>query len=160
MNLVWKEHQGVNPFEAAAGDTTEYVVYLSEVENHSDEMVKSSIESCIEKSVSYLPKNVKDESRYMLFEWDVVYSILTIVVTDDAKEYDSPMVVKCCFSGLDDLTQAVQAKSENEWERYVNDYAEKVKYWIKDYLTTCPGFMNYSLVATFHCEDRSNCVLL
>lgn len=160
MNLVWKEQQRVSPLAAAVGDNAQHVIYLAEVESQSDEMVKSALESSIEKSVGFLSKNVKDESRYMLFEWDVACSMLTIVVTDDAKKVDSPIVVKCSFSGLDGALKVAKAKSEAEWERQVNDHAENVNYWLKDYLTTCPGFMNYSLVAAFHCKDRSSCVLL
>ncbi len=160
MSLTWKESKAVNPFEAAVGDVAEYIVHLSEFEEVDDSLVKSIVEECIEKSIAYFPVNIKDESLFFLCEWDCVYSMLTLVVTDDKKENDSPIVVKCCFTGLDAKFQKISQSSEDEWENTVNSYSQKVRDWIKDYLTTCSSFTSYSLVAAFHSEDRSASELL
>ncbi|VUD69059.1 hypothetical protein TDB9533_04423 [Thalassocella blandensis] len=155
MSLIWQEHKKVNPFEAAVGDLTERVVFLAECNEINDDPVKLAISECIDKSVELLYKNITDTSLYYLCEWDVVYSMLTIVVTDEPKENDSQYVVKCCFNALDVKFQEIQSSSEDNWEATVSQYADNLRSWIKDYLTTCPGFMNYSLVAAFHSEDRS-----
>jgi hypothetical protein len=82
----------------------------------------------------------------MLFEWDEDNASLSIVVSDAKKAHDSPQMVKCCFKAL----------SEN----MPSDYAENIHFWIRDYLTTCAGFMRYSLVAAFHTGNRNACTLL
>lgn len=160
MNLVWKEQKGASPFEAAAGDVTQYVIYLSEFDGVEDFSVKPIIEECIDKSISYFPSNINDESLFFLCEWDCVYSILTIVVTDDKKENDSPHIIKCCFNGIDKQFKNIRNSTEDRWQEAANSYSSKVKGWIKDYLTTCSGFMDYSLVAAFHSEERSASELL
>lgn len=107
-----------------------------------------------------LGQNIRSDSMYLLFEWDVVYSMLTIVVTDELKENDSEYVVKCCFEKLDERRNSDSGESEDDWENNVNEYASKVKYWIKDYLTTSSNFLGYSLVAAFHSETRDDAQIL
>ncbi len=158
MNLNWIQQEGVNPFEHLTGDTTEYIVHYSEFEGDSDEQIESAVHACIDKMSTLLDKNVHDDSMFLLFEWDVVYSILTIVVTDSAKQKDSSDVVKCSFTAIDSKMRGAEPGDEQELK--VNDLAENIQFWIKDYLPTCTTFLRYSLVAAFHRESRDKCSLL
>lgn len=106
--------------------------------------MKSAIEQCIEKACSLLASNIQDDSLYLLFEWFADTATLKVLVTDSSKTQDAPQVIRCQFIRL-----------ENDAE-----IAERVQYWIRDYLTTCASFMQYSLVAAFHFQGREHCVLL
>lgn len=158
MNLNWTVQKRRDPFAVAVGDTTEFVIHFAEFDGDSDEQVEAAINACIDRASALLDKNVHDNSMFLLFEWDPVYSILTIVVTDSSKERDSTDVVKCSFPAID--TKMQHFKPSDEWERKTNDYAEDIQFWIKDYLATCTSFLGYSLVAAFHKESRDKCVLL
>jgi len=159
ISLNWEERKpSANLFEEAAGTEREHVVYSAIFNEGKDKLIERAVQACIEKAVSFIPDNVTNESRYFLFEWDVVCSTLTIVVTDDSKENDSKIVVKCLMSVLDENTNT--NKSESAWSDKTAEYAQLVKYWIKDYLTTCSDFMKFSLVAVFHSESRENTELL
>ena len=160
MELSWAINNGKDPFAAAVGDHTQYTVHFSEFNGTSDNEVQQAINACVDRACELLEKNIRDDSRYLLFEWDVVYSILTIVVTDDAKEADSQYVVKCQFAAIDKKLTPENAQPDSEWESRVSEFAEDVQFWIKDYLTTCAPFLCYSLIAAFHRESRANCVLL
>lgn len=158
MDLNWIQQEGVNPFERLTGDTTEYLVHYTEFEGDSDEQVESAVHACIDKMSTLLDKNVHDDSMFLLFEWDVAYSTLTIVVTDSAKQKDSSDVVKCSFTAIDSKMRTVEPGDARELK--VNDLAENIQFWIKDYLPTCTTFLRYSLVAAFHRESRDKCSLL
>jgi len=79
---------------------------------------------------------IQDSSLYLLFEWNTDDTTLTIVVTDAEKKQDSNRIVRCAMVATDEEGAA--------------ETAEKIQYWIRDYLTTCDGFFAYSLVAIFH----------
>jgi len=156
MNLNWIQKEGAN--ERLTGDTAEYIVHCAEFDGTSDEQVESAVHACIDKMSTLLDKNVHDDSMFLLFEWDVVYSILTIAVTDSAKQKDSSDVVKCSFTAIDSKMRVVESSEARESK--VNELVENIQFWIKDYLPTCTTFLRYSLVATFHRESRENSLLL
>ncbi len=158
MSLIWEESRGINPFEAAVGDKRQYLVYIAFVDSKSDPDIRRSIEESLEKAISLIPYNIEDESRFFLCHWDVVYSVITIVVCDEVRENDSPNVVKCSFRSLDEVMSSIQP--EDKWENETDQYARKVKSWIKDYLVNNSQFMSYSLVAGFYTEDRDECEIL
>ena len=148
ISLDWEESKPtLNLFEETAGIEKEHVVYFAIFKEGNDKLIELAIQACIDKAIGFLLENVVDESRYLLFEWDVVSSTLTIVVTDDLRENDSRYVVKCLMSALDGEVNAIE-------------YASTIKYWIKDYLTTDSEFLKYSLVAVFHSKTRSKVELL
>lgn len=159
MHLNWIVNQTENPFESAVGDNAQYIVHLAEFTESDNEGVFKAIECCIDKAVSMLDSNIVEGSMYLLFEWDVVYSMLTIVVCDESKEMDSKHVVKCSFLGLD-TEMNNDDLSEDEWEAKVDEYAQGVKQFIADYLSTCSGFLKYSLIAAFHSESRDKSELV
>lgn len=159
MNLEWTETVSNNPYEAAVGLKKDFIVHLAEYPDREDDKIKLAIEGVVDKAVSLLEQNIVTESRYLLFEWDSVYSMLTVVVTDDTKENDSVHVVKCLFPALDEEMNTLEV-DEDEWEKVVDEYASSVKFWLKDYLSVCSNFFNYSLLAAFHNETREQCQLL
>ncbi|MFC1749891.1 hypothetical protein ACFL2V_13915 [Pseudomonadota bacterium] len=160
MKLDWKSSKSENPSEATAGDNTEYVVELAECNENSNELIFEALTQATDKALSLLSSNVKDSSRYFMFEWDVVYSILTIVVTDELKEKDSQAVVKLSMLGMDDVLMKLQAESEEAWESKAEEYSSMVRHHVRDYLTTSNEFLQYSLIAIFHDGTREDAVLL
>ena len=143
MDLMWTIENGGSPAGTTSEDSSERVIHSASLEATSDEKMQQGIDACIEKACGLLENNIQDDSRYMLFGWDVDTSTLTIVVTDDEKERDSRNVVQCHF-----IVTAKQLDPED------------IQFWIKDYLTTCAPFLRYSLIAAFHRESRVSCVLL
>lgn len=157
MNLNWKENKGANSLASSA---SEHVSHYSECTEISEDNIKAAIALCVEKAVSLLEVNAKDESMYLMFEWNTTDSELTIVVTDQTKQRDSDNIVQCHFSALNKTMSLDNFQSEEEWKSTVNEYAEDVEFWIRDYLTTCTSFLNYSLIAAFHCGNRNASKLL
>ena len=157
MNLNWKENKGSNPKAPATG---EHISHYSECTETSEDAIKAAIALCVEKAVSLLDVNLKDESMYLMFEWDNTDSELTIVVTDQTKQRDSDNIVKCHFTALNKTMALDNFQSEEEWKLAVNEYAEDVNFLIRDYLTTCTSFLKYSLIAAFHSGNRSASKLL
>ena len=151
---------GLSPLEAADDVKKEPVVYFAEFDEQSDDKIELAVQACIDKAIGFLLENVVDESRYLLFEWDVVSSTLTIVVTDDLRENDSRYVVKCLMSALDRKMNAMTGEDKAVCEKKAIEYASTIKYWVKDYLTTSSEFLKYSLVAVFHSKTRDKVELL
>ncbi len=153
MNLSWSQRNDVSRFDVTGSDKREYVVHFSECAGRDDEQIRGALNICVEKAISLLSINIHDDSMFLVFHWEAVLSELTVVVTNESKICDSKHAVKCLFSGLDSerLERLVQTGDE---------YAQQIKYWIKDYLTTCNSFLNYSLVAMFYSESRDACELL
>lgn len=132
MFLSWEQKQLVAESQESTGHVSDCVA-------QDEGGIRMALGECIEKSISLLQTNINNESLYLLFEWCASSSVLTIVVTDSSKKNDSQHVVKCTFTTLE---------------------SEDIQYWIRDYFTTCASFMNYSLVAAFHCNKRSESTLL
>jgi hypothetical protein len=157
IKLTWKE----NKLASRPSDTElsqERIEYSATLNERSDHLVEAAIQACIEKSVSFLSENIVDDSRYFLLEWDIALSALTIVVTDDTKTNDSKYSVKCHMSALgDEISKTVPETKKHDKEQELSDF---IKYFVKDYLTTCSAFMQFSLVAVFHNKTRERVELL
>ena len=117
--------------------------YALTAEGSDDETIKLVIAATIEKAVEFLHININDDSLFFLCEWHEEKNLLRIVVSDQQKQQDSEYCVQCQFENLPQANNA-----------------ERFKLLIRDYLTTCSGFMHYSLVAMFHTGDRNACELL
>jgi len=143
MKLNWTTNKEVATTKAVASNSDEHVVHRSTVESSSEQEIQRAIDASIEKACELLENNIRDDSRYLLFGWDAGASTLTIVVTDDDKVHDSRDVVQCHFATGDQPLDV-----------------EDIQFWIKDYLTTCAPYLQYSLIAAFHRESRENCTLL
>lgn len=159
MTLNWQVHKNLNPFSPSA-EGIEHAIHRAAAAEYDESAINSAVILCIDKAVSLLGNNIDDNSRYFIFEWDVIHSTLSIAVTNDKKECDSPAVVQCDFSGLADHIKAVKNTSDIAHSQEIALYTESVTDIARDYLTTCPDFFRYSLVAIFHTGDRSNSLLL
>lgn len=156
-NLEWK----TNTLNSASGSTeanTEKVEFSTTLNDSSDSAIEAAIETSIEKAVSILSDNILDNSRYFLFEWDIKNSALNIVVTDDTKKQDSKLSVRCHMSALQDKITTLETPALKKESTQAN--SDLVKYFVKDYLTTCGAFMQFSLVAVFHNSSREKTELL
>ena len=123
----------------------------------SEEAMSQAVDDTIEKAVKLLTENIKDDSRYFLFEWDVAELELSIVITDDEKKNDSEQVVRCAFV---QMLAELKVLTVDEVEPTIQEFNESVKFWIKDYLSSCGPFMRYSLIAIFQDENRDTAELL
>ncbi len=159
IKLNWEKcSPEINPFNAAIGESGEPIVYLSNSDDSNDASLQRAVQESIDKAISLFADNILDNSRYFICEWDVVYSTLTIVVTDDSKLLDSKYIVKCLMVALDDEVNCINSDPDGNVK--TKEYAENIKYWISNYLTTNSDFMKYSLIALFHCESRDKTELL
>ncbi len=111
----------------------------------SEASMASVIDQAMEKSVALLPTNIKDDSRFLLLEWDSASKTLLIVISDESKTRDSDQVVKLVFTG--DIKD-------------MDEFIADLKYYSKNFLTTCSDFMNYSLIAAFCSAGRNSTQLL
>jgi hypothetical protein len=132
--------------------TNERTIHMAALADSAEQEVRRAIENCADKAINLLENTVQDDSLYLLFEWDANISSLKVVVTDASKLHDSPEWVYCVFSGVDTML------AQDETQRVI--YADTVKFWLHDYLTTCTAFFRYSLVAIFHGTTRQNTELL
>lgn len=123
--------------------------YLASCDVATLQDLRASIDACILKATQIVRDNVNDESMYFMFEWSSEESALTVVVTDESKTQDGPLVVKALFKCADAI-QNTQSQT----------LVEDIHYWIKDYLTTSSEFCSVSLVAIFHTGERAESVLL
>lgn len=158
MDLIWKEN--ITPLEVSVDGLNECSVFFTESNKVEERLIKLNVIECVDKSITLLGKNITEKSLYYLCEWDTMCSTLTIVVTDETKSMDSKNIVKCCFSNLNKTFHKFSDKSELEREYIANNYSSMVYDCIRDYLTTCSGFMTYSLVAIFHSSDRRSTELI
>ena len=128
IKLDWIENlPSPNPIVAAVGVNIENVVHSAIFKELAEAKIKLAIINCIDKAVKLLPKNIGDDSRYFLFEWNVVNSTLTIVVTDDSKENDSRHVVKCTMLTLNEKMNVLASSSEAMWQTKTEEFSESVK---------------------------------
>jgi hypothetical protein len=145
MSLEWEE-EVISISAAVVAGSSETIACIGRCNDSDAALIRRAICETVEKAVELIALNVNDHSRYLIFEWDIEQSLLTVVVSDDNKVLDAPRIVQCYCPSLE--------QSEPE------DCAATVKYWIRDYLTTCDGFMHYSLIAVFHSSTRGNTELL
>ena len=133
MTLQWNE-------QAQQAGT---VLYTLSCAGNDEDAIKAGVEAALEKAVSLLDRNVRDDSRYLLCEWDADAARLQVVVSDDSKTKDAPEAVECCFEPFDAALDVAL-----------------LQFLIRDYLTTCTAFLGWSLLAAFHEGDRQRSRLL
>ena len=102
MPLEWKSSKPApDPFEAVAGDLTEYQVHFarSAALDHAD--IEAAIVEVVQKALGFAQANRGERCKRLLFLWDVVYATLTAVYTDYSMMYDARHVAKCYFAEVD-----------------------------------------------------------
>jgi hypothetical protein len=149
MKLSWQEQSDGN-----------HTVYCAISSGGDDIAIRTAVGECIEKSVGLLSQNIQEDSMYFMLEWHCESSTLSIIVTDEFKQKDSPIIVKCQMSVLNDRLSDLKISSIDQWQDQVNQYIANVKYWSTDYFTTCSAFFKYSLIAVYYTESRSRVELL
>ena len=153
MSLNWNLSEGKNPFAPEEQGVTACRFHHAESPASEDEAVKNDMEEALEKAMALLNANVKNESRYFLVEWDRVNAVLRLAVTNDRKAQDAVDVVTCRFTAL---YQRLQMEGESAAEAC----SDKINFYAKDYLSTCTGFMDYSLVAMYTDGARNEARML
>ncbi len=113
MSLVWKPSKPApDPFEAVAGDQTEYQVHSAESAALDLPGIEAAIIEVVKKALGLSGSNSGKRCKRVLFLWDVVYATLTVVYTDDSMMYDARHVTKCYFAELDKEGKAKKLSSE------------------------------------------------
>ncbi len=153
MSLNWNMSEGENPFAAEQQGAAVCRFHYAESPASEDRALKDDMEEALEKAMALLNANVKNESRYFLVEWDRANAVLRLAVTDDRKQQDAADVVTCRFTSLH---QRLQTEDESAAEAC----SDKINFYAKDYLSTCTGFMDYSLVAMYTDGARNEACML
>lgn len=113
--VTWKHSEPApNPFEGVAGDFTEYVVHLCEARAHKDEEA-DILASVLQPALEAAKRVQREEARFILCDFDPVYSILTIVVTDGNRTKDEREVFKLVYHDWDQEMQHARV-SDSEYE--------------------------------------------
>ena len=111
--------------------------------------IREVVDGSIERAIDCLHENIQDDSLYFLVEWNDAESSLTIIVTDDSKQKESPHKIVSDFSQV--MSGAIKDSNVD---------IDKIQYWVRDFLTTSTGFIRFSLVAIFSRGDRNNTLLM
>src|SRR5690554_1661401 len=153
MSLNWSLSEGHNPFVSNDPHAAEGRFHHAQSNAMDDSALVNDTDAALDKAVSFLNANVKNESRYFLVEWNRPSSTLRLAVTDDAKLEDGADVVVLGFTALN-----AKIQTAGDLEREL--YSEKMQFWVKEYLSICAGFMDYSLVAVFTDSTRDRVRML
>ena len=136
MDLNWKKHEPqASPFAIVAGNPTEYVVYSLSVPSADEAEVRAAIEESVAQMCRLAEANVTQRTEIVLFEWDSVYSTLTVVYTDRERSFDAGEVLKVFAEGWEADTAEL---SEDEQLETWDQRAELVRTWLRRALRS-PG---------------------
>lgn len=101
--LKWKATEPrPSPLSPITGDFTEYRVHFATTTVDADSDFQDHLAQTVGKAVSFAAENISSGITRLLFLWDVVYSMLTVVYTDETMTRDAPHVVKCVFTAIDE----------------------------------------------------------
>ncbi len=144
MNLTWQQSSTNNP------DSPDVTCFFAETDATEDTTIKLAIEDLLGKAISLLDNNINDDSLYFLVQWGEPQCLMSVIVTDETKTQDSSQIASCHFSGL-----ANQSNNNRE------ELSVKIRFWLKDFLSTSGAFVRYSLIAIYcEGEDRSKTELI
>jgi hypothetical protein len=135
-----------------------FTLHSAVVDSPENWAIEAILANCVERAVSLLDVNINDDSLYLLFEWNSEESSLAIVVCDDTKTRNAQHRVLCDMSAM--TPKIKQLSESDQWKYHGESFADIVKHGLHDYLTTCTGFMRFSLVAAFHQGSRQQTELL
>lgn len=139
MPLSWNELKS----ETEAG---EKIAIFAECGSDGPQEQRLAINEMVDKTVELLPLEVQDESMYLVFAWDAVAGRLSAAVAGEGKVIHGQREVCCQFSALAGSADA--------------ELFEVIRFWVRDYLTTCNEYMRFSLIAVLHSGDVRRAVLL
>lgn len=134
VNLKWTSHPPApNPFEAVAGDDTEYQLHEATSDAGDDAALRAALPEVVDKALSFAEGNLTSWTTRLLLLWDQVYCQFTVVYVDDAMARDARDVVQCRFEALDEKMQEFDSDDEDadtddaEWEAATAELSERVK---------------------------------
>lgn len=108
--------------------------------------LKQALETAARHAISLLDRNIREDSLYLLFEWNPSAAELAIVVTDAEKKRDGDCRVVA-------VLPEVQTAPTPELD-------ETIPFLLSDFLASYSPFFSYSLVAIFHQSTRAHTRLL
>jgi hypothetical protein len=124
LTLHWETSTpALDPFEASVGDLTTYQVHFAESVALKPSELAIALTEIVAKTLEFATANAGDRCARLIFLWDVVYAMLTVVYTDESMAHDAHHVVKCHFikldeEGVDDeVTDRVRAVLDSEVKR-------------------------------------------
>ena len=130
MKLKWKAARPApSSFEP---DGPVYQVRSVEFAKTANLSMRAALAAVVEETIRLAPANLDGTRSLVLFEWDVVYSTLTVVFTD-ARRNDAPDVLKLFCRGWD----REHHKARNDWmtEGWMMARAEAVRAWLDAIVT-------------------------
>ena len=125
MNLTWTEHEPQD----------EYLVYSLSVASTAEEDIRAAIEEAVAQMCRLADANVTQRTQIVLFEWDAVYSTLTVVYTDRERSFDAREVLKVFVEGWEAETDEL---SEDEQLQIWEERDGLVRAWLRRALRS-PG---------------------
>lgn len=133
-------------------------LHATECNANSSDKLQQAIGLVVDKAASLLHTNINADSMYLLFAWNTITAKLSIVVTDVSKSQDSQHIVQCQFPLIAQEAQNKAAQTDSQ--SLMPTTASNIEYYLRDHLSTCKLFLNYSLVAAWYINERDNCKLL
>jgi hypothetical protein len=107
-----------NPFEALAGDSTEYEVHLCEASASNDED-QTILSEFLRPALLAALSVTREDAKSILFIFDPVYSLLTVVATDTDRRQDERIVYKLSLSDWDEQTKReVIGEKDSDMDEY------------------------------------------
>jgi hypothetical protein len=115
--FVWEKHAPqASPFAIVAGNPSEYVVYTLSVPGVEEAQIQAAVAESVAQMCRLAPANA-GRAEIVLFEWDSVYSTLTVVYTDRARTFDAREVLKVFVPDWDAETRELgEDESLAVWE--------------------------------------------
>jgi hypothetical protein len=102
-DLTWKTGgPRPSPLAPITLDFTEFRVHFATSIAETNADFKNHLAQVVQKAASFASANITDGISRLLFHWDVVYALLTVVYTDESMTKDAHHVVKCDFTTIDE----------------------------------------------------------
>jgi hypothetical protein len=103
MTFTWKKHEPqASPMAIVAGNPTEYAVYSLSVKSVDEAEIRAAMSEAVAQMCRLADVNITQRTEIVLFEWDSVYSSLTVVYTDRERKFDAREVLKVFVEGWED----------------------------------------------------------
>jgi hypothetical protein len=100
MGFDWTKHEpAASPFAVVAGNPTEYVVHSLSVPGTDEAEIQAALAEAVLQMCRLAEANVSDRTDMVLFEFDSVYSTLTVVYTNRGRDFDARDVLKVFCEG-------------------------------------------------------------
>jgi hypothetical protein len=127
MKLNWKNARPAPSSFDKGGPV--YRVRSAELSKTANVSMRAALGAVVAEALRLAPANLHGSRARILFEWDTVYSTLTVVFTD-ARRNDAPDVLKVFCKGWDRQHQ----KESRVWEKgaqlWMMTRAEALRAWL------------------------------